>query len=303
MSEARSLGIKPRLKRDAYGLARVRPLFFDSRADVRRLAAAIGRLELVHWGERSLPFDLADSSHREARALAAEVLLAVGQPDADPKVVPPEDWLFAARVFALAESPVKATREIALTLIRRHYQRLGGARRLAWLMESPDREVRLFAVRLLWEKHRPREFPEAWKPAKRLQSGGAGGGSGQREAEPPTGTDRFESTDALRQFLRTIMFGLPPGRMERRELGPGARGALPDRPLPASVAKKRLVEVVRDMSVEQEGFARVALPVLQEFSHSQAKGEWQSCVAALARIRKTHPALPVELSDNTNATA
>ena len=48
--------------------------------------------------------------------------------------------------------PVKATREIALTLVRRHYERIGGARRLAWLMESPDREVRLFAVRLL---HRP----------------------------------------------------------------------------------------------------------------------------------------------------
>jgi hypothetical protein len=279
MAEARSLGIAPRLTDAAYGLARVRPLFLDARADVRRLAVAIGRQELVRWGDRGLPYELADSSHREPRALAADALLGVGQPEADPRLVPPEAWLAPARVFALAESPVKATREIALTLVRRHYGRLGGARRLAWLMESPDREVRLFAVRLLWEKHRPRDLPESWRPPKPVTAGG------------PEAWERFDSVEALRQFLRTVMFGLPPGRMERRELD-----TLPDRPLPASVAKRRLLEVVRDMAVEDEAFAQVALPVLVEFSHSQAKGEWQGCVAALARIRRAHPSVQTVVS-------
>lgn len=31
-------------------------------------------------------------------------------------------------------------------------------------MESPDREVRLFSVRLLWERHRPTHLPATWKP-------------------------------------------------------------------------------------------------------------------------------------------
>jgi hypothetical protein len=80
--------------------------------------------------------------------------------------------------------------------------------------------------------------------------------------------------------------------MERRE---ASDDALPERPLPASVAKRRLVEVVRDMAVEERGFADVVVPVLEEFMHAQARGEWQACVAALARIRRTHPGVATAL--------
>lgn len=271
--EAKSLGIKPRLPRASYTLARVRPLFDDGQADVRRLARDIGRQELVRWNEPHLLYELARSRFREGRALAAEALLHIGEPDADAKAVPPIAWLSAGAIFALAESPVKATREIALTLIRRHYERLGGVERLGWLMESPDREVRLFAVRLLWERHRP--LPHA-------------------KAAGPTGTahTRFSSTEALQQFLRTVLLGLPPGRMERRE---STEDALPDRPLPASRAKRHLIDVVRDMAVEDASFAAVIVPMLEEMMHSRAKGEWQACVAALARIRRAHPTLAVRL--------
>lgn len=271
--EARSLGIKPRLPRASYTLARVRPLFDDGHADVRRLARDLGRQELVRWNEPALLYELARSRFREGRALAAEALLHIGEPDADAKLVPPVSWLAAAPIFALAESPIKATREVALTLVRRHYERLGGVERLSWLMESPDREVRLFAVRLLWERHRP------------LANAKAAGPAGTPHA-------RFSSTEALQQFLRTVLLGLPPGRMERRE---GGGEALPDRPLPASRAKRQLVEVVRDMAVEDASFAAVIVPVLEEMMHSRAKGEWQACVAALARIRRAHPSLTVRL--------
>jgi hypothetical protein len=276
--EARSLGIKPRLPRESYTLARVRPLFADARADVRRLAAAIGRRELLRWQEPALLYELADSAHREPRGLAAAALLAIGQPEADPATTPPAGWLDAGRVFALAESPVKATREVALTLIRRHYATLGSPVRLAWLMESPEREVRLFAVRLLWEKHRPRETPATWTPPR-----------GQAIAVAP---DRFDSAAALQGFLRGVLFGLPPGRLERRE---GSGDALPDRPLAASVAKRRLVGVVSELALEDAEFARVAVPVLEEFTRSRAKGEWQGCVAALAKLRRAHPRLPIAL--------
>ncbi|MEZ5579768.1 MAG: hypothetical protein R3F40_10395 [Candidatus Competibacteraceae bacterium] len=65
----------------------------------------------------------------------------------------PVEWLLPERVFQLAESRHKITRETALTLIRRHQEQLGDPARLAWLMESPHREVGLFTVRLLWERH------------------------------------------------------------------------------------------------------------------------------------------------------
>jgi len=76
------------------------------------------------------------------------------------------------------------------------------------------------------------------------------------------------------------LLGLPPGRMERRDAD-----ALADRALPSSVAKSRLIEVVRDMALEDSEFAALVEPVLTEMSHSAAKGEWQASVAALARIR------------------
>lgn len=264
---AANLGIEPRIAREAYSIERVSPLLFDGRADVRELAATIARVELLRWNSPALAYAMASRPEKEPRLVGAEALLGIGASPGAGKLSPPETWLQADPAFAMAESPVKATREIALTIIRRHYQTLGGAERLARLMDSPDREVRLFAVRLLWDQHRP--LP------------GSPGGR------------RFDSIAALRQFIRTVMFGLPPGRMERRD--DGADG--PERPLPASVAKRRLIEVVRDMAVEEVEFAEVVRPVLEEFMSSAAKGEWQGCVAALARMRAAHPSLETALPE------
>ncbi|MCA9710857.1 MAG: hypothetical protein KDK70_33755, partial [Myxococcales bacterium] len=244
MQEARDYGIKPRLAAKDYGLERVRPLFDDGRADVRKLAQDVARHELVSWGDRTLPYRLAHSRHREARAAGSRVLLTLGllPGEAEAEDAPPAEWLLPDEVFMLAESTAKSTREVGLTLIRRCYDAVGGATRLAWLMESPDREVRLFAVRLLWEKHRP----GAWVPPPRGAGPAEGRAEGQAEdqAAGPAlapAERRFDTGEALREFLRTVMFGLPPGRMERRE---HQGDALPDRALSASVAKARLVAVV-----------------------------------------------------------
>jgi hypothetical protein len=275
---ARNLGIEPTIDRDAYSIARVSPLLFDGRADVRELAAAIARAELLRWNAPALAYTMASSPEREPRMVGAEALLGIGSQPGEGKLSPPAEWLQADPAFAMAESPVKATREIALTLIRRHYRTLGGAERLARLMDSPDREVRLFAVRLLWDQHRPMPGPRSTTPYGE-------------------GHDRFDSVEALRQFLRTVLFGLPPGRMERRDGGEDG----PERPLPASVAKRRLIDVVRDMAVEDREFAEVVLPVLDEFMTSAAKGEWQGCVSALARMRATHPTLETSLPQAVTA--
>jgi len=280
MQEAKDHGIKPRLHHKDYALARVRPLFDDPRADVRKLAQDVAKHEIVRWGDRVLPYRLAHSRHREPRAAAGVVLLKLGQLQDGPEPgddAPPADWLLPDEVFMLAESTIKATREVGLTLIRRAYDQVGGAQRLAWLMESPDREVRLFAVRLLWEKHRPGAYVPPPKPG---------------EPEPNPAARRFDTSEALREFLRTVMFGLPPGRMERRE---HHGDELPDRPLSASVAKARLVAVIRDFAIEDRGFAELAVPVLEAFARSEGKTERHGCVAALAGIRRAHRDLPIEL--------
>jgi hypothetical protein len=172
-----------------------------------------------------------------------------------------------------------------MELIRRHYGRLGGAERLAWLMESPDREVRLFSVRLLWEKHRPRHLPPGWKPLPR--------GGKVIDLSPAEGGEsgRFTDVEALRGFLRKVLFGLPPGRsMEPRDEGG------PRRHIPASEAKRNVIEIVRDLGEEDAAFAHLLAPVLGEFTGSLARGEWQACLAALSRLRRAHPGLASELT-------
>ncbi|HEX4417415.1 MAG TPA: hypothetical protein VH165_05920 [Kofleriaceae bacterium] len=271
LAEARALGIKPRLAHNAYPLATVRPLLFDDRADVRRLAVAIAGEEIVRWGDQDLVYELASAPHKEPRGLGGELLMGVIV-EGDVRRVPAA-WLDGRRLFQLAESPHKAAREVALTLIRRLYDRVGGAERLAWLMDSPERDVRLFAVRLFWDRHRPKPWPADLAPRKPIGA--------------VIGTERFTDLAALRQFARTVLFGLPPGRIGERD--PIVEGApKPERALPASVAKRRLIEALRDVALEDVELARAVAPVLQEMSESLAKGEWQASVQALTSLRAHH---------------
>jgi hypothetical protein len=273
LPEARALGIKPRLTHADYPMPRVRSLLRDDRADVRRLAVAITAEDILRWADPDVVYELASAGHPEPRALGIELLMGVIVEGAARKV--PAAWVDGRRLFQLAESTHKAAREAALTLIRRLYDQVGAAERLAWLMDSPDRDVRLFAVRLFWDRHRPKPWPDDYQPRK--QVGAA------------IGTQRFTDIPALRQFARTVLFGLPPGRIAARDpLAPGA--PQPERPLPASVAKRRLIEAMRDIGLEDVEFARTIAPVLAEFSESTAKGEWQASVQALTALRAKHGA-------------
>ncbi|WP_224368584.1 hypothetical protein [Hyalangium versicolor] len=269
--ESKSYQLKPKAPRKAYTAERLWPALFDARDDVRRFALAITRAELRSWGYHPRVYELAEAEAKEVRNLAYDALLQAGEAGADERCTLKPEELDAVKVFTLTESTKRNTREVAVELIRRHYARLGGAERLAWLMESADREVGLFAVRLLWEKHRPTHLPEGWKP------------SGATEAPALSGTERFANVEALRTFVRRMLFGLPPGRSKE------GREGMVQRRLSASTAKRRIIELVRDLGLEDQAFARVVAPVLNEFTGSLAKGEWQSCLASLVQLRAAHP--------------
>ena len=133
-------------------------------------------------------------------------------------------------------------------------------------MQSADREVRMLAVRLLWEKHRPRAIPAGWKPPP---------GAPAIEMAGP-----YTDADALRALLRRLMFTVPPSRsMEALEQKRSKK-------LSSSVAKRNLVEIVRDLGVEDAGFAKLVLPVLVEFTGSVAKGEWHACLSAVMTLHR-----------------
>jgi hypothetical protein len=176
----------------------------------------------------------------------------------------------------MSESLKRTTREVGMELILKHYARIGGPERLGWLMQSADRDVRLFAVRLLWEKHRPRTLPTGWKPRG-------------KQVSPIEDAGRFGDVEALRGFLRYVLFGIPAGRAAEAPDDAAAK-----RRVPASVAKRHVIEVVRDLGIEDEAFARLVAPVLTEFTGSIAKGEWQACLASLMTLQKAHPGALLE---------
>ncbi|MGK3995919.1 hypothetical protein [Sorangium sp. So ce1024] len=280
--EAKELELRPGLKRAAFTAERIWPALSDPREDVRRFAALVTRAELRAWGYQTRVYELAHSDAKEVRNIAFDALRKAGDPSADPAMTLTVEELDPAQVFALTESLKKSARELGLSLILKHYARLGGPERLGWLMQSADREVRLFAVRMLWEKHRPRDLPAGWRPrAARAEAGAA--------AEPPEDAGRFEDVEALRRFLRYVLSGIPAGRSPDASDGAGAR-----RRLSASEAKRRVIEIVRDLAVEDAAFAALVAPVIAEFTGSIAKGEWQACLAALLHLRRAHPGLEIE---------
>ena len=270
-ADAKSLGVKPALTREAFSEERVWPCLNDPRADVRRFAIDFVKLELRKWKAQTRVYELGESAFKEVRNLCYEVLGSVGDASADPDFSIKPDELDAAQVFTMTESRKRSTRDVAMEVIRRQYGRIGGAERLGWLMQSADREVRLFAVRLLWEKHRPRALPKGWRPSKgSIEDAG-----------------RFEDVQALRALLRRLLFMVPPARaMEAADVRA--------RRLPASVAKRHVVEIVRDLGVSDPAFAQLVAPVLGEFSGSMAKGEWHACLQALMQLRAAHADLNVE---------
>ncbi|MEZ4238597.1 MAG: hypothetical protein R3F59_21090 [Myxococcota bacterium] len=279
--ESQELSIPADLPHEAYTADLVWPTLWDDRGDVRRFGVAVARAELAHWGEPHRVYELADSPHREVRNIAYDALTQAGKPTADPAMALSLDDLDPALVFSMTESTVPATRDVAMALIREHYRRLGGAERLGWLMQSADREVRMFAVKLLWERHRPTRIPQGWVPQTVR---GNGGGPGF--ALPSGG---FDDGEALRGLLRRLLFAVPPARGgEKGERRGGRR-------VPANQAKRRIVEVVRDFGLQDPAFAALIAPVLAEFTGSVAKGEWQACLAALMSLRAAHGDLGVDL--------
>ncbi|MFZ5439082.1 MAG: hypothetical protein ACOZQL_03690 [Myxococcota bacterium] len=275
--EAVAHALKPKLTLAQFAAEPFWKALFDARADVRRFAVTITRADLRRWGYHLRVYELADSEHKEVRNLCLNALENAGSPTADQACTLTVEEIDPAQVFRLTESRIRQSREVAMELIARHYGRLGGPERLAWLMESADRSVRTMAVRMLWERHRPASLPEGWKP--------------KGPAKLPESAGRFANVQVLQDFLRTLLFGLPPGRSPEARESDGPR-----RVTGAQEAKRRAIDAARALAVEDEGFARAVSPLFLEFSGSIARGEWQACLAALATVKVAHPHLDVGLN-------
>ncbi len=226
------------------------------------------------------------------REFVSNALLADEAPEhkryrIDPAVLTP------SAVYSFCESPDEGTRLLGMELIKRS-PRLQLPEELFRLTESPDRKVRAFVIRNLWSLYRDRGITPDWKPyvppkttvgakKKPEEEAPRGTGAPARPEQPPAGPD------SLRDFLRRILFEIPPARLEKSGEVEGITVRL--KPLPARKAKLSLVEVLRDLALEDAEFAKAILPLMEEFMISRGQSEMAACLVAVTRIRHTHPEL------------
>ena len=93
--------------------------------------------------------------------------------------------------------------------------------------------------------------------------------------------------DTLQQLLRRWLYELPPGRLAADRINTGLK------PLSASAAKKALIETFRDMALDDIEFAKMVLPLFENFTRSRGVMEQAACLVAVTRIHHAHPKLEI----------
>jgi hypothetical protein len=296
---------------------RIKPLLVDARAPLRQFGLDLARWELARWAPPINEIvEVTEAPYPEVREFFAKALLADESAEHRRYRVDPAS-LTATAVYGFCESLVSETRALGMQLIHR-YPALAIPEELFRLSESPDRQVTSFVVRTIWSLYRERGITDKWKPQPRQEPRGSakpaakkpdpkaataipaeGIGAPPRPGKPPA------SNEALQAFMRRILFSIPPTKLpvEAAKAAEAEVGAQPPadepkarrraRPLPARKAKLALIESMRDLALEDRGFAGLAAALLREFMGSRGASERAACMVALARIGQAHADLKV----------
>jgi hypothetical protein len=260
---------------------------------VRQLGLDIAEWELARWqpNDKQL-LQMAESRYIEVRELLKKALLDAPLP-ANKTYHLATATLPESFVYGLCESRHAPSRELGLAILQRE-RRLQSPQALYQLTESPDREVRNRVIRILWTLYRTPITTPAWRSepepeVEHLLSNGKKANTAikaiaSNEPALPQRPEQLPTDYAgLQLLLRRWLYELPPGRLGRQQVQSGVK------PLAASVAKKALIETLRDLAVEDAAFAEVVLPLFQHFTQSRGKMERDACLVAATRIEHAHP--------------
>jgi hypothetical protein len=272
--------------------SRLQPLFQHPLIALRQFALDIAHWELKRWSPTSAELvQLCESRHPDVREFMHKALL--DEPDADNKYYRLDaGQLEAQAVYGLCESRHGHARQLGMQIIQ-HHSAFQQPDALFQLTESPDREIRYAVVRLLWTLYRRYATTRDWLPKARLvpslgkvqqdkiiaYNEARGSGLPKRPAQLPA------SPDELQALLQRWLYELPPARLGRDKSGSSQK------PLPASQAKRALIETLRDLALADTDFAGLVLPLLHNFTYSRGKMEQAACLVAVTRIHHAHPQL------------
>lgn len=289
-------------------LERVFPLFSESRKPIRDFALELAKWDFARWnpGVDHL-LAMSEIPYMDVRRFVAKSLLADDTPT-NRRFRLDAAKLEASAVYRFCESNDEETRALGMELINR-LPTLRVPEELFRLAESPDRKVRAFIIRALWNVYRDRGTMQDWKPPQSPKP--SVGAKTKKDAEKaaqnrgdgvPHKPEKWPaSKPTLSEFLRRILFEIPPGRPEKSrdtvddaEPSEDPTKKKPDKvlslkPIPARRAKLDLVEVLRDLGIEDKEFGGGILPLLDEFMLSRGSSERAACLVAVTRIRHKYP--------------
>lgn len=283
---------------------RVRVLMNDSRKRIRDFALELALWDFARWNPSMEDIvELCENPYSEVFSFMSKALLATEKEEHKHYRIDTSK-VSSDSVYRFCESLDKGTRGLGMKLISSN-PKLADPTELFRLSESPDRQVQAFVIRSIWSLYRDRGITMHWTPppmpvAKPKKGMSNEEKQAQKEAKlvvssgPPQKPDNLPAEPiVLRDFMRTILFTLAPARLPKSSKSKDGQG---DRlkPLPARKAKLSLIEMIRDIAVEDKDFAVFVTPLLEEFMASHGKSEHDACLVALTRIDKAHGDLQIK---------
>jgi hypothetical protein len=268
------------------------PFFQHKHTTLRQLALEFAHYEFAAWQPASADLiELCESKYNEIREFVSKALLVDAEAENKHYRIDASQ-LEPSAVYSFCESKKPETRQLGMQIIQKH-EKFQLPESLFQLTESPDRELRGFVVRILWSLYRRYSTTTHWKPqlptmasmrkkdqVKQIQAqNDLGTGLPERPENLPA--DR----DTLQQLLRRWLYELPPGRLAADRVKSGLK------PLSASAAKKALIETFRDIALDDLEFAKMVLPLFENFTHSRGAMEQAACLVAVTRIYHVYPKL------------
>ncbi len=271
---------------------RFAPLFQHAHSALRTLALEFAEYEFARWSPPAAELiKLSESKYEAVREFVSKALLS--EPEAANKRFRLDaSQLEPSAVYSFCESRQAQTRQLGMRMIQQH-ECFQLPESLFQLTESPDRELRHLVVRILWSLYKRYDTTRHWKPSLPLMPHLSKADQAKREAAeqklgsglPQRPKNLPADLAALQLLLKRWLYELPPGRLNNKRLGQQLK------PLPASQAKKALIETFRDIALEDREFAALILPLFQQFSRSRGAMEQAACLVAATRLQYTHPEL------------
>ncbi|MEC7988146.1 MAG: hypothetical protein VX278_23470, partial [Myxococcota bacterium] len=281
--EIASLYLKEWISRQTFGFRALKPLLFSRHQDVRKfILRAIKNPASEH--------EYIDITHADFK--------------------PEELYEFCLD----SNSLIRVT---GMEIIQQYPERFGQPDKLIMLASSDDASVRALVVRTIWDLVFISDVTYDWQPTAesvlpQAAKAGAKGYINPIEQLPPSkdapqvkgvkylgkGTSqqrtlKLESYTELEDFVRRQLFRLPPNRAGESNAELRARkesGMPPLSPgrIPSWQDKKRLMRIIRDMSIKDKNLATQMVPLFKEFLLFKGKFLKHEALTALVRIEKAH---------------